>query len=420
MVSRTRIVVTGLGCISPLGHDIPSTWNGLLNGESGVGPITLFEASEFKTKFAAEVKEFDPVSDLGAKLARRTDRFTQFAIVVTEQALKKARVTVGDQNRDRIGVIFGTGIGGIGTLIRETETYLERGPRWVSPFLVPMMLPDTAAGQVAIEFGMRGPNMAVVTACASSANAIGEAAEVIRRGAADLMVAGGAESAIVPVAVAGFNVMNAISTRNDDPQAASRPFDQDRDGFVVGEGAAALILESLEHAQARGAAILAEVAGYGATNDAYHISAPAENGAGAAQCMRVALAQAGLEPSAIDYINAHGTSTELNDVSETAAIKTVFGEEAYAVPISSTKSMTGHLLGAAGALESTFCILALRDGVMPPTINLEHPDPACDLDYVPHTKRAATLHHVMSNSFGFGGHNATLIFRHPNEMDGQT
>jgi 3-oxoacyl-[acyl-carrier-protein] synthase II len=416
IVSRTRIVVTGFGCISPLGHDVSSTWNAILNGESGAGPITLFDTSEFKTKFAAEVKAFDPVPELGAKLARRSDRFTQFAIVVSGQALQDAGVSIEKLNNDRAGVIFGTGIGGIGTLIREAETYLERGPRWVSPFMVPMMLPDTAAGQVAIEFGLRGPNMAVVTACASSANAIGEAAEVIRRGAADVMVAGGAESAIVPVAVAGFNVMNAISTRNDDPQAASRPFDRDRDGFVVGEGAAALILESLEHARARGAAILAEVAGYGATNDAYHISAPAENGAGAAECMRVALTQAGLKPSAIDYINAHGTSTELNDVSETAAIKTVFGDDAYEVPISSTKSMTGHLLGAAGALESTFCILAMRDGVMPPTINLESPDPACDLDYVPHNKRSADVEHAMTNSFGFGGHNATLIFRHPDRM----
>lgn len=417
MVSIKRVVVTGMGCISPLGHDVASTWEALLAGTSGVAPITLFDTSEFKTNFGAEVKDFDPVPLLGAKLARRTDRFTQFAIVSTAQALEDAGLEVDDGNRDRIGVIIGTGIGGIGTLVRENETLLDRGPRWVSPFMVPMMLPDSSAGQIAIEFGVRGPNMAVVTACASSANAVGEAAEIIRRGTADVMIAGGAESAIVPVAVAGFNVMNAISTRNDDPQAASRPFDKDRDGFVIGEGAAALILESLEHAQSRGASILAEVAGYAATNDAYHISAPSENGAGAAECMRVALAQAELEPTSIDYINAHGTSTELNDISETAAIKTVFGETAYDVPISSTKSMTGHLLGAAGALESTFCVLAMRDGVMPPTINLDQADPACDLDYVPHRKRESKVSHSMTNSFGFGGHNATLIFRHPRSMD---
>lgn len=416
-MSRKRVVVTGLGCISPLGHDVSSTWEALLQGTSGAGPITLFDASEFKTTFGAEVKDFDPVPHIGAKLARRTDRFTQFAILSAAQALEQSELNVDDGNRDRIGVIIGTGIGGIGTLVRENETLLERGPRWVSPFMVPMMLPDSSAGQVAIYFGVRGPNMAVVTACASSANAVGEAAEIIRRGAADVMIAGGAESAIVPVAVAGFNVMNAISTRNEDPQAASRPFDRDRDGFVIGEGAAALVLESLEHARERGAGILAEVAGYGATNDAYHISAPSENGAGAAECMRIALAHARLEQTAISYINAHGTSTELNDVSETAAIKTVFGEDAYDVPVSSTKSMTGHLLGAAGAIESTFCILAMRDGVMPPTINLDQADPACDLDYIPHEKREKEIGHSMTNSFGFGGHNATLIFRHPQLMD---
>jgi 3-oxoacyl-[acyl-carrier-protein] synthase II len=288
--------------------------------------------------------------------------------------------------------------------------YLERGPRWVNPFTVPMMLPDTAAGQVAISFGIRGPNMAVVTACASSTNAIGEAAELIRRGDADVMVAGGAEAGIVPLAMAGFSVMDAISKRNDDPQRASRPFDMDRDGFVAGEGGTTLILESYEYAKSRGAPILAEVLGYAATNDAYHITAPAENGGGAASCMKLALEDAQLDPSQIDYINAHGTSTKLNDMSETAAIKTIMGEHAYDVPVSSTKSMTGHLLGAAGALEALFCIKALEDNVLPPTINYETPDPDCDLDYVPNEKRAKQLDYVMSNSFGFGGHNATLIF----------
>ena len=409
-MQRRRVVVTGVGCISPLGNDLENTWKNVLAGKSGVAPITLFDASGFKTQFAAEVKGFDPDAQLGRKLARRTDRFTQFALVATQQALADATLEATDQNRDRIGVILGTGIGGIGTLLRESEVFRQRGPHWVSPFLVPMMLPDTGPGQIAISHGLRGPNLAVVTACASGANAIGEASEVIRRGAADVMLAVGAEAAIVPVAMAGFNVMDAISSRNDDPEGASRPFDRDRDGFVVGEGGACLVLESYEHAQGRGARILAELSGYAATNDAYHISAPAENGAGAANCMRLALTDAGMLSEQIDYINAHGTSTVLNDASETAAIKTVFREHSYDIPISSTKSMTGHLLGAAGALEAVFCAQALQEGVIPPTINYTTQDPACDLDYVPNESRRATLQHVMSNSFGFGGHNACLIF----------
>ena len=409
-MSRPRIVVTGLGCVSPLGHTVQSTWEAILKGVSGVGPITLFDASELLTRFAAEVKDFNPIPELGAKLSRRIDRFTQFAVIATKQAFEHAKLAINETNRDRIGAIIGSGIGGIGTVFEEMRKYLERGPRWVNPFTVPMMLPDTAAGQVAISFGIRGPNMAVVTACASSTNAIGEAAELIRRGDADVMVAGGAEAGIVPLAMAGFSVMDAISKRNDDPQRASRPFDMDRDGFVAGEGGTTLILESYEHAKSRGAAILAEVVGYAATNDAYHITAPAENGGGAASCMKLALEDAQLETSQIDYINAHGTSTKLNDMSETAAIKTIMGEHAYDVPVSSTKSMTGHLLGAAGALEAMFCIKALEDNVLPPTINYETPDPDCDLDYVPNEKRSKQLNYVMSNSFGFGGHNATLIF----------
>jgi 3-oxoacyl-[acyl-carrier-protein] synthase II len=412
-VERRRVVITGMGCISPLGNDVSTTWERLLAGESGVGPITQFDASEFKTRFAAEVKDFDPDAFMGRKDARRMDRFAQFAVVATREALEQSGLQVGDENSYRVGAIIGSGIGGIGTLLAEAEKFNERGPRWVSPFMVPMMLPDTAAGQVAIRFGLRGPNLAVVTACASGSNAIGEAAEIIRRGAADAMIAGGAEGSIVAVAVAGFNVMDAISTRNDDPQRASRPFDLHRDGFVVGEGAASLVLESLEHASARGATIFAEVVGYAATNDAFHITAPAENGVPAAECMRLALENAGLKPSQIDYINAHGTSTQLNDSSETAAIKSVFGEEAYDTPISSTKSMTGHLLGAAGALEAVVCVKALQDGMMPPTINYEVPDPACDLDYIPNRKRQAKLNYVMSNSFGFGGHNACLVLGHP-------
>ncbi len=407
---QRRVVVTGMGCVSPLGNNMDSTWEALITGHSGVGAITHFDPIDFKTKFAAEVKDFDPVQHLGTKLARRTDRFTQFAIVACEQALHQSGIVINDQNADRVGVALGTGIGGIGTLVKESLKFHNSGPGRVSPFLVPMMLPDTGPGQIAITFGLRGPNMAIVTACASGANAIGEAGEMIRRGSADIMVAGGSEAAIVSLAIAGFNIMDAISTRNDNPKAASRPFDRDRDGFVVGEGAGMLILESYQHAQERGATILAELVGYAATNDAFHISAPAINGAGAARCMYLALQDASLLPEQISYINAHGTSTPLNDPSETAAIKTTFGDAAYRIPISSTKSMTGHLLGAAGALEATFCIKALQDRKIPPTINYETPDPECDLDYVPNKSRDVELHFAMSNSFGFGGHNATLIF----------
>ena len=409
-MTKTRVVITGLGCVSPLGANVQSTWEAAIAGQTGIGPITLFDAAEFKTQFGAEVKGFDADEAVGKRLSRRTDRCTQFGMEAARQALEDAGLVITDENRDRVGVIFGSGIGGIGTLFTETTSFLEKGPRWVSPHMVPMMLPDTIPGYIAIAFGMRGPNMAIVTACASSANAIGEAAAMIRRGAADAIVAGGAEAAIVPVAVAGFNVMGALSTRNDDPATASRPFDLDRDGFVVGEGGAAMILESWEHANARGAKIMAEVVGYSATNDAYHISAPAENGAGAAICMQNALAEAELPVEKIDYINAHGTSTPLNDASETAAIKTVFGEHAYKLAVSSTKSMTGHLMGAAGALESLFCVRALQEGVLPPTINYTTPDPECDLDYVPNTARERDITYAMTNSFGFGGHNACLIY----------
>jgi len=398
-----------MGCISPLGSNVPESWDALLKGKSGVAPITLFDASGYKTKFAAEVKDFDPQAHFEPREARRMDRFTQFCLVATEQALDHSGLRINDANQDRIGVVIGSGIGGVGSLLAEAEKFYKQETLRVSPFMVPMMLPDAACSQVAIKYGARGPNMAVVTACASGNNAIGEAAELIRRGAADAVITGGAESGIIPIAIASFNVMNAISTRNDDPTRASRPFDLNRDGFVVGEGAATLILESYQHARARSAPILAEIVGYGFTNDAYHISAPAENGSGAAICMQNALAETGLKPEQIDYINAHGTSTLLNDSSETQAIKTVFGEHAYTTPVSSTKSSTGHLLGGAGAIEAVFCIQALNEGIIPATLNYETPDPACDLDYVPNQPRAAELHFVMSNSFGFGGHNATLI-----------
>lgn len=407
---RRRVVITGCGCISPVGNNVSDTWQALLAGRSGVDWITLFDASQHKTRFAAEVKGFDGAALFGSREARRMDRFTQFALAASLEAIEQAKLRVEVLNRDRIGVVIGTGIGGISTLLAQVEEMRARGPERVSPFLVPMMIADSAPATIAIQLGLRGPNMALATACASGANAIGEAAEMIRRGTADVMLAGGAEAAIVPVAMAALNVMGALSARNEAPQQASRPFDRERDGFVMGEGAGMLVLESLEHAQARGARILAELSGYGTSNDAYHISAPAENGAGAALSMQWALEDAGLSPEQIDYINAHGTSTPLNDKSETQAIKKVFGETAYSIPVSSTKSMTGHLLGASGALEAVICVQVLQEQILPPTINYEYPDPECDLDYVPNQPRSRTVHHVMSNSFGFGGHNATLIF----------
>ena len=406
---KKRVVVTGMGCISPVGNTVEETWQALLAGKSGAANITQFDASEHKTKFAAEVKGFDGTALFGNREARKMDRFAQFAMAATLEALEQAKFTIDEASRDRVGVLVGSGIGGIITLLEQAEVMRERGPGRISPFLIPMMISDSAAGMIAIQLGARGPNMALATACATGSNAIGEAAEMIRRGAADAMIAGASEASIVGVAMGGMNVMGALSTRNDDPMRASRPFDKDRDGFLMGEGAGILVLESLEHAQARGANILCEVTGYGTTDDAYHVSAPAENGAGAALSMQYALDSAGLAPSDIGYINAHGTSTPLNDKSETAAIKTVFGEQAYKVPVSSTKSMTGHLLGASGAVEAIVCAKVFQENILPGTINYETPDPECDLDYVPNQPRKALLEHAMSNSFGFGGHNATLV-----------
>ena len=413
---RKRVVVTGMGCISPLGNDVASMWRNLLAGKSGVGLISHYDSSEYKSRVAAEVKDFDAGALFGVREARRMDRFAQFALAAAYQAVEHAGLEISDSNRDHIGVVIGSGIGGISTLLEQISIMIERGPSRVSPFLVPMMIPDTSAGTVAIQLGVRGPNMAVVTACATGTNAVGEATEIIRRSAADVVLAGGTEAAIVPIAMAGLGNMTALTTRNDDPERASRPFDLNRDGFVMGEGSAILVLESLEHAMGRNAPLLAEVSGYGTSNDAYHISAPAESGAGAARCIRLALEDAGLAITDIDYINAHGTSTPLNDKSETAAIKTVFGEQAYQIPISSTKSMTGHLLGASGALEAIVSVMTLQDGMMHPTINYETPDPECDLDYVPNTARPGDIRHVMSNSFGFGGHNATIILSRLNGL----
>lgn len=406
---RKRVVVTGLGCVSPVGNNVKDTWQALLAGKSGAAAITTFDASAHKTRFAAEVKGFDPIALFGTRDARKMDRFTQFATAAALEALADSNLTIDEANRDRVGILIGTGIGGINTLIEQYEVMKQRGPDRVSPFLIPMMISDGAAGNIAIRVGARGPNMSLATACASGTNALGEAVEMIRRGAADVMIAGASEAAINAIAMAGMNVMTALSTRNDDPLKASRPFDKDRDGFVMGEGAGILILESLEYAQSRGANILCEFSGYGTTDDAHHISAPAEDGAGAVNSMRLAVESASLNLDDIDYINAHGTSTYLNDKSETTAIKTLFGAQAYKIPVSSTKSMTGHLLGASGALEAVICSLVIRENILPPTMNYETPDPICDLDYVPNQPRNAKPSHVMSNSFGFGGHNATLI-----------
>ena len=406
-----RVVVTGMGTISPLGNDLPATWAAIVAGRSGVGPITRFDTTDFKTTIAAEIKGFDPKDHFPPKDARRMDPFVQYAIIAGREAIRNSGLSFEDGLRERTAVIIGSGIGGMGTLAEQLLVLKERGPNRVSPFFIPMVLPDTAAGTLAIEFGIMGPNMAVISACASGANAIGEACEMIRRGVVEAAVCGGTEAAVLALAVAGFSVMRALSERNAEPERASRPFDRQRDGFVVGEGAAILVLEALEQARKRGASIYAEIIGYGSTDDAFHITAPAENGAGAAACMRQALASAGLAPEQIDYINAHGTSTPLNDVTETRAIKAVFGQHAHHVPVSSTKSMTGHLLGAAGALEAALSIKALQANTVPPTINLDDPDPQCDLDYVPHRAREMQLNTVMSNSFGFGGHNACLIFK---------
>ncbi len=406
---RKRVVITGLGCVCPIGNTVQETWQALLEGKSGAAPITTFDASAHKTKFAAEVKGFDAAALFGTRDARKMDRFTQFATAATLEALAQSGLQIDESNRNRVGVLIGSGIGGINTLIEQYEAMKQRGPERVSPFLIPMMISDGAAGNIAIRIDAHGPNMSIATACASGTNALGEAAEMIRRGAADVMIAGASEAAVNSIAMAGMNVMTALSTRNDAPQKASRPFDKDRDGFIMAEGAGILILELLEHAEARGANILCEFSGYGTTDDAHHISAPAEDGAGAVHSMRLAVENAGLQLEDIEYINAHGTSTYLNDKSETTAIKTLFGAQAYKIPVSSTKSMTGHLLGASGAVEAVFCAMAMMENTLPPTMNYETPDPACDLDYVPNQPRKAEPRHVMSNSFGFGGHNATLI-----------
>ncbi len=405
---RPRIVVTGMGVISPVGQTTEDAWRAVLAGESGVGPITLFDAAGLDVRIAAEVKEFDADGRLGRKEARRADRFCQFAIAAALDAVADADLQMDAEDKDRVGVVVGSGIGGIGSLSGAVQTLIEKGPHRVSPFLIPMLIIDMSSGLISMRLGATGPNHSVVSACTTGAHAIGEAAEIIRRGDADVMVAGGSEASIVPVGIVGFMNMKALTTYSGDPTKASRPFDADRSGFVCGEGAAVVVLESAAHAVARGARILGELVGYGSAADAYDMVHPAPEGKGLARAMRLTLKDANLAPSDIGYINAHGTSTPLNDAHETMAIKHVFGEQAP--PVSSTKSMTGHLLGAAGSLEAAFSICALRDNTLPPTINYETPDPECDLDYVPNTPRCVDITYAMSNNSGFGGHNTGLIF----------
>ncbi|MFQ3534737.1 MAG: beta-ketoacyl-ACP synthase II [Aggregatilineales bacterium] len=409
-MERRRVVVTGMGMLCPIGNTVPSAWQNLVAGKCGIQTIQRFDPSHLTVRIAGEVRDFDARALFGNKEARRMDRVTQLAMAATLQALEQAKLDMAAEDPYAVGCLIGSGVGGIETLLEGARVGSEKGLKHVSPLLVPMMLTDSPVGRVAIEFNFRGPNMSISTACATGNNAIGEAAEMIRRGAADVMICGSTEAAVVPLAVASFANMGALSTRNDDPSTASRPFDKDRDGFVIAEGAAILVLEALEHALHRGATILAELLGYATTDDAYHITAPMEDGAGAQAAMRKALHNAGLTVQDIDYINAHGTSTPLNDAAETRAIKAVFGEHAQAVKISSVKGAVGHMLGAAGSVEAVFSVQSLLHDFIPPTINYHTPDPECDLDYTPNQGVAQTVRHVMSNSFGFGGHNAVLIF----------
>ena len=410
-LEKKRVVITGLGAITPLGNDLDAYWQGLLQGRSGIGSITQFDASKHASRIAGEVKGFDPSGYLDRKDVKRMDRFAQFAVVASKQALADAQLEITDLNAEQVGAIIGTGVGGLRVMEEQQSVYLNKGPSRCSPFMVPMMIANMAAGLTAIHTGAKGPNTCPVTACAAGSNAIGDAFRMVQQGYAQAMICGGTESAVTPLAVAGFASARALSTRNDDPSQASRPFDRDRDGFVIGEGCGILILESLDHALSRGAHIYAEISGYGMTCDAYHMTAPVPGGAGAARCMQLALKDAGLNPDAVSYINAHGTSTPVNDPTETQAIKTALGDAAHRVAISSTKSMTGHLLGGSGGIEGVAATMAVAHNQVPPTINLEHPDDACDLDYVPNQFRQIPVEVALSNSFGFGGHNVTLVFQ---------
>jgi len=408
---RRRVVVTGMGLVVPIGIGVETAWKNACEGKSGIGRLTRFDPEGFDTRIAAEVKGFNPELYIEKKEVKKMDLFIQYALAATKEAVEDSKLSITPENGDRIGVIVGTGLGGLPTIEKYHQILMERGPGRISPFFIPMLVANLAAGQIAIQYGAKGPNICLVTACATGGHCIGDAFRAIVYGDADAVIAGGTEANITPLTVGGFNAMKALSTRNDEPEKACRPFEKNRNGFVIAEGAGIVILEELEFAQKRNARIYAELIGYGYTGDAYHITAPSPDGDGAIRCMRMAIKDAGLKPEDIDYINAHGTSTQLNDLTETIAIKKVFGDHAKKIPISATKSMTGHLLGAAGSTEAIFTVLALRDGILPPTINYEEPDPECDLDYVPNVARRQDLNTGMSNAFGFGGTNATLIFK---------
>ncbi len=409
MTDRRRVVVTGMGVICPIGNSVSEAWQNAANGVSGIGPISNFDPHKLENRFAGEVKGFDAEAFLGKREARRTDRVTQLALYAAKQAMEDSGFVVNDENRYEVAVVVGTGIGGIQTIFQSVLTFMEGGARAVSPLLVPMMLPDAISARISMQYGTRGPNFSLATACATGNNCIGEATEIIRRGQATVALAGSSEAANVELTIASFNNMTAISRRNDEPQRASRPFDKERDGFVVSEGAAILVLEEYEHAKARGAKIYAEILGYGHTSDAHHVTAPLETGEGASMAMVRAMRDAGITGEQLDYINAHGTSTPLNDKSETVALKRTLGDLAYRIPISSTKSVTGHMMGSAGSVEAVLTIMAMHNNFVPPTINLDNPDPECDLDYTPHVGKARPISIAMSNSFGFGGHNAVLV-----------
>lgn len=410
-MNKRRVVITGMGAITPIGNSLDEYWNALLQGKSGAAPITKFDTTNFATKFACEVKDFDVSQYLDAKEVKRMDPFTHYALATAKMAIEDSGLNLEDVDRERFGVIYGSGIGGMDTWETQHTNFMKGGPRRISPFFIPMMISDIAAGHISIKYGLKGPNYATTSACATSSHAIADAFILVQRGSADLMISGGSEAAITPMAIGGFNAARAISTWNDKCEIASRPFDKDRNGFVMGEGSGTIVLEEYEHAVKRGAKIYAEIIGAGLTGDAYHITAPAPEGEGAFRSMREAVRDAGIELTDIDYINAHGTSTELNDKNETIAIKNLFGDHAYKLSVSSTKSMTGHLLGAAGAIESIAATLALKNGVIPPTINLDEPSPECDLDYTPKVKKERDIKYALSNTFGFGGHNASLLFK---------
>ncbi len=406
-----RVVVTGMGLVIPTGIGVETAWKNVCEGKSGIGPLTRFDTNGFETRIAGEVKDFNPESCIDKKEIKKMDLFIQYSIAAAKEALEDARLAIGPDNAEQVGVIVGTGLGGLPSIEKYHKVLMDRGPSRITPFFIPMLIANLASGQIAIQFGPKGPNTCVVTACATGAHCIGDAFRAIVYGDAEAMITGGTEANITPLTISGFNAMKALSTRNDEPQKACRPFEKSRDGFVVAEGAGVVVLEELQFALKRKAKIYAELVGYGYTGDAYHITAPSPEGDGAVRCMRMAIRDAKLKPEDVDYINAHGTSTPLNDLTETVAIKTVFGDHAKGIPISATKSMTGHLLGAAGSTEAIFTVLAIQDGIMPPTINYEEPDPHCDLDYVPNVARRKSINIAMSNAFGFGGTNATLVFK---------